>query len=106
MNAPAQGTLLQAAIAIVEAEPHLDQEEIEEQLRKQFPGIQKLNHYANPAAEAMMRRIRNDEQARIGIAADRARLRAKGLPESLAERRASLPASAAAARAQTGDYDT
>jgi hypothetical protein len=41
----------------------------------------------NPAAEAMMQRIRREQQQRIGLAANRARLREKGLPESLALRR-------------------
>ena len=79
-----QGVLL--ARAIVLAGHGLTQEEIMAALAEEFPGKPSENYYLNPAAEAVMRRVREAEQRRIGISKDKARLRDKNLPESYAER--------------------
>ena len=56
-------------------------------LQQEFPGLPNDNYYLNPAACAVMERIRNAQRREQGRAVDRARLQAKGLPESLADRR-------------------
>lgn len=62
------------------------QEALVAALRQRYPGLPNENYYQNTAAQAVMRRIRAEQRRQQGIAADKARLRAKGLPESLAER--------------------
>ena len=79
-----QGELL--AVAIQLAAAGAMQEAIVATLRARFPGLPNENYYQNPAAEAVMRRVVLARQRAAAREADLRRLRAKGLPESLADR--------------------
>ncbi len=86
---PGQSAVL--AVAIQLAAGGATQEVIVATLRARFPGLPNENYYQNPAAAAVMRRVRREQQRCVGLEADRARLRTKGLPEHLAEREPRRP---------------
>jgi hypothetical protein len=100
-----QGELL--ALAIQLADSDASQEEIHASLQAQFPGLHPDNHYQNPAAEAVMRRIVRERARLLSRQIDIRRLRAKGLPESLADRHvpAAGPAQTAPIVTAPGEYE-
>lgn len=77
-----QGELLADAIDL--AATGMTCEQIIATLEHRYPGLPKQAYYENPAAEAVMRRMRAAQQRREGREADKRRLRSKGLPERLA----------------------
>ena len=80
---PSQGEMLSTAIQLADA--GAPQDEIIASLRMRFPGGSN-NCYQNPSAEAVMRRIVRERARKLAREVDVRRLRAKGLPESLADR--------------------
>ncbi len=95
------------AVAIKLADAGTSQEEIVASLEAQFPGRLAENYYLNTAAEAVMRRIVRERARLLARDIDIRRLRAKGLPESLADRHepAAAPKPAAASVGVQGLYD-
>jgi hypothetical protein len=80
---------------------------IVEALMREFPGLPHPNCYWNRAAATIARYCRRQQQRAAGVEVDRARLRAKGLPEWLAGRppRAAPAMSPSSPPAATGEYD-
>ncbi len=104
-NRAGQGELL--ALAVQMADNGASQDEITASLRAQFPGLHPDNHYQNPAAEAVMRCVVRERARLLARQIDIRRLRAKGLPESLADRHLSADERAHIAAAMTtpGEYE-